>query len=101
MSWTIWMAVAVVLVTVWALVKRLETRLVLLVAGLVMALLSGDPMAAFRQFDKSMTNPNLIIAICSALGFAGVVTVTKCDVHLVALLVKPLKKLGVFLFPPA
>ena len=99
MSWTIWMAVAVVLATVWALVKRLETRLVLLVAGLVMALLSGDPMAAFRQFDKSMTNPNLIIAICSALGFAGVVTVTKCDVHLVALLVKPLKKLGVFLLP--
>lgn len=99
MSWTIWMAVAVVLVTVWALVKRFETRLVLLVAGLVMALLSGDPMAAFRQFDKSMTNPNLIIAICSALGFAGVVTVTKCDLHLVALLVKPLKKLGVFLLP--
>lgn len=99
MSWTIWMAVVVVLATVWALVKRFETRLVLLIAGLVMALLSGDPMAAFRQFDKSMTNPNLIIAICSALGFAGVVTVTKCDVHLVALLVKPLKKLGVFLLP--
>ncbi len=99
MSWTIWMAVAVVVATVWALVKRYETRLVLLVAGLVMALLSGDPLAAFRQFDKSMTNPNLIIAICSALGFAGVVTVTKCDVHLVALLMKPLKKLGIFLLP--
>ncbi len=99
MSWSIWMAVAVVVATVWALVKRYETRLVLLVAGLVMALLSGDPLAAFRQFDKSMTNPNLIIAICSALGFAGVVTVTKCDVHLVALLMKPLKKLGIFLLP--
>ncbi len=99
MSWTIWMAVAVVVATVWALVKRYETRLVLLVAGLVMAVLSGDPLAAFRQFDKSMTNPNLIIAICSALGFAGVVTVTKCDVHLVALLMKPLKKLGIFLLP--
>lgn len=45
------MAVAVVLVTVWSLVKRFETRLVLLVAGLVMALLSGDPMAAFRQLS--------------------------------------------------
>ena len=33
MSWTIWMAVAVVIATIWALVKRLETRLVLLVAG--------------------------------------------------------------------
>ncbi len=99
MSWTIWMAVAVVIATVWALVKRLETRLVLLVAGLVMTLLSGDPLAAFRQFDKSMTNPNLIIAICSAIGFAGVVTVTRCDVHLVALLTKPLKRIGFLLLP--
>lgn len=99
MSWTIWMAVAVVCATVWALVRRYETRLVLLVAGLVMALLSGDPIAAFRQFDKSMTNPQLIIAICSALGFAGVVTVTHCDVHLVALLTKPLKKIGFLLLP--
>ena len=66
MSWTIWMASAVVCLTVWALIKRWETRLVLLVAGLIMAVLSGDPLAAFRQFDKSMTNPNLIIAICSS-----------------------------------
>ena len=99
MSWTIWMASAVVCLTVWALIKRWETRLVLLVAGLIMAVLSGDPLAAFRQFDKSMTNPNLIIAICSAIGFAGVVTITKCDVHLVALLTKPLKKIGVLLLP--
>lgn len=99
MSWTVWMAIAVVILTVWALVKRLETRLVLLVAGLVMCLLSGDPLAAFKQFDKSMTNPNLIIAICSALGFAGVVSLTKCDVHLVALLTKPLKRIGVLLLP--
>lgn len=99
MSWTIWMASAVVCLTVWALIKRWETRLVLLVAGLIMAVLSGDPLSAFRQFDKSMTNPNLIIAICSAIGFAGVVTITKCDVHLVALLTKPLKKIGVLLLP--
>ena len=54
MSWTIWAAVVVVCVTVWALIKRYETRLVLLVSGLVMALLSLDPMMAFKQFDKSM-----------------------------------------------
>lgn len=44
MSWTVWAAVVVVCVTVWALIKRYETRLVLLVSGLVMALLSLDPM---------------------------------------------------------
>ena len=99
MSWTIWAAVAVVIAAVYGLIKRYETRLVLLVSGLVMALISLQPMMAFKQFDKSMTNGALIIAICSAMGFAAVISITKCDVHLVRLLTKPLKKLGLLLLP--
>lgn len=99
MSWTIWMATAVVIATIYALVKRYETRLVLLSAGFLMAILSMKPMMAFQQFDKSMTAATLIIAICSAIGFAGVVSITKCDVHLVSLLTKPLKQFGIFLLP--
>ena len=99
MSWTIWVAVAVIIATVYALVKRYETRLVLLTAGLVMAVISMQPMMAFKQFDKSMTNASLIIAICSAMGFAAVISITKCDTHLVRLLTKPLKKLGLLLLP--
>lgn len=99
MSWTIWAAVVVVIAAVYGLIKRYETRLVLLVSGLVMALISLQPMMAFKQFDKSMTNSSLIIAICSAMGFAAVISITKCDVHLVRLLTKPLKKLGLFLLP--
>lgn len=79
MSWTIWMATAVVIASIYALVKRYETRLVLLSAGFLMAILSMKPMMAFQQFDKSMTAATLIIAICSAIGFAGVVSITKCD----------------------
>lgn len=93
------MALIVVIATVYALFKRIEPRLVLITSGLVMAILSLDPMMAFKQFDKSMTNGSLIIAICSAMGFAGVISLTKCDIHLVALLTKPLKKLGIFLLP--
>ena len=99
MSWTIWAAVVVVIAAVYGLIKRYETRLVLLVSGLVMTLISLQPMMAFKQFDKSMTNGALIIAICSAMGFAAVISITKCDVHLVRLLTKPLKKLGLFLLP--
>ena len=99
MSWTIWAAVVVVIAAVYGLIKRYETRLVLLVSGLVMALISLQPMMAFKQFDKSMTNSSLIIAICSAMGFAAVISITKCDVHLVRLLTKPLKKLGLLLLP--
>lgn len=80
MSWTIWMATAVVIASIYALVKRYETRLVLLSAGFLMAILSMKPMMAFQQFDKSMTAATLIIAICSAIGFAGVVSITKCAV---------------------
>ncbi len=96
---TLSIAVITVFVTIWALIKRYEARLVLFVSGLFMALISLSPMMAFHQFDKSMTNPNLIIAICSAMGFAAVIKLTGCDVHLVSLLTKPLKKIGFFLLP--
>lgn len=99
MTWTVWAALAVTACAIVALVKRAETRMVLIVAGFAMAILSLNPMEAFRQFDKSMTNAGLIISICSAMGFAAVVSLTKCDIHLVALLTKPLKKMGLMLLP--
>lgn len=101
MSWTVWFAFVVVIATVYALIKRYETRLVLLTAGFVMAFVSLQPMVAFKQFDKSMTTGSLIIAICSALGFAAVISLTRCDIHLVSLLMKPLKKMGVLVLPAA
>lgn len=99
MSWTIWAAIIVVAVVIYALVKRWETKLVLLAAGFFLAALSLDPMMAFKQFDKSMTNGGLIVSICSAMGFATVVSLTKCDVHLVTLLTRPLRKMGILLLP--
>lgn len=99
MTYTTWMAIIVVIGTVYALIKRYETRLVLLCAGFLMAILSLEPMVAFKQFDKSMTNASLIIAICSAMGFAAVISLTGCDKHLVILLTKPLKRLGILLLP--
>lgn len=99
MSFSILAACVIVVAALYALVKRIETRLVLLVAGLAMCCISLDPMAAFKQFDKSMTTSSLIISICSSMGFAACITMTKCDLHLVSLLTKPLKKLGIMLLP--
>ena len=99
MTFSAWVALAAVIATIYGLIKRYETRLVLLLAGLVMCCCSLDPMAAFEQFDKSMTNRALIISICSSMGFAACVTLTKCDLHLVSLLTKPLNKLGILLLP--
>lgn len=99
MSLNIGFALLTVLVTIYALIKRYETRFVLLAAGFAMAIFSLKPMIAFQQFDASMTKSSLIIEICSAMGFAATISLTKCDVHLVALLTRPLRKLGVFLLP--
>lgn len=99
MSFPLIFSTIVVIATIYALIKRYEARLVLLASGFIMAIASLQPMVAFQQFDKSMTNGSLIIAICSAMGFAAAVSLTKCDVHLVALLTRPLKSLGVMLLP--
>ncbi len=89
MTWTVWAAIVIVILTVAALIKRYETRLVLLASGFLMTCLSLDPMQGLNAFAKSMTNSGLIMAICSAMGFAFVVQMTKCDVHLVKLLSAP------------
>ena len=52
MTWTFWAAIVVVIATVYALIKRYETRLVLLTSGFVMAFISLQPMIAFKQFDN-------------------------------------------------
>ena len=99
MSLTFWAALVIVALTLVALVKRYETRLVLCVSDLLMCIISLDPMAAYNQFAKSMTTGNLIQSICSAMGFAFLVSYTKCDIHLVQLLTRPMKSLGLFLIP--
>ncbi|HIT95593.1 MAG TPA: C4-dicarboxylate transporter DcuC [Candidatus Aphodousia faecavium] len=94
-----WVAVVVVILTIAALIKRYETRLVLFTAGLVLCCVSLQPMTAFNAFAKSMTNGGLIMAICASMGFAYVSSYTKCDQHLVHLLSKPIRGLGIFLVP--
>ncbi|WP_297611423.1 C4-dicarboxylate transporter DcuC [uncultured Sutterella sp.] len=98
-TFTFWAAIVVVILTVIALVKRIETRLVLLTAGLFLCCISLNPMAGLNQFAKSMTNAGLIQSICSAMGFAYLVSFTKADMHLVQLLTRPMKALGIFLIP--
>ena len=44
MTFEIWAALAVVCITVYGLLKRWETRLVLLTSGFAMCLLALDPM---------------------------------------------------------
>ena len=94
-----WIGILVVILTVVALAKRWETRLVLFTSGAVLCCLSMEPLTTLNAFAKSMTNSGLITAICTSMGFASVLTYTKCYQHLVALLSKPIRGLGIFLIP--
>lgn len=99
MTFTAWIAIAVIVITVYCLIKRYETRLVLFTAGLFLCCIAMKPMAALDQFAKSMTNASLLMAICSSMGFAYVITTTGCDKNLVKFLAAPLHRLGIFLIP--
>ncbi|MDU4959335.1 MAG: C4-dicarboxylate transporter DcuC [Sporomusaceae bacterium] len=91
----------IVLVTIYFLLKRYDSRLVLLLSGIIMATLAGKPMDAFNAFAKSMTEGGLIQAICSVMGFALVMKVTGCDKHLINLFAKWLTKVRPLLIPGA
>lgn len=97
----IFIGIAIVLVTIYFLVKQYESRMVLFIAGLIMAAFAGNPLAAFDAFAKNMTTAGLIEAICSVMGFAYVMKVTGCDKHLINLVAKGLIKVKPILIPGA
>ena len=86
-------AVVGIIATIYFLIKKAETRTVLIGVGLIMSILTLNPMGALDAFAKSMTSGGLIMAICSSMGFAYVMKYTQCDTHLVHLLTKPLSGL--------
>ncbi|WP_439238613.1 C4-dicarboxylate transporter DcuC [Lonepinella sp. BR2919] len=94
-------AILGIIATIYLLIKKYETRTVLIGVGLVMAIITLKPMEALDAFAKSMTSGGLIMAICSSMGFAYVMKFTQCDSHLVHLLTKPLSGLKFFLIPIA
>lgn len=94
-------AILGIIATVYLLIKKYETRTVLIGVGLVMAILTFKPMEALDAFAKSMTSGGLIMAICASMGFAYVMKYTQCDTHLVHLMTRPLSGLKFFLIPIA
>ncbi len=95
------LGIVVVLAAIYLLVKRYETRMVLFTAGLVMATLARNPLAALNAFSKSMVITGLIQAICSVMGFALVMNYTGCDKHLIHLVGNGLRKVRLLLIPGA
>lgn len=93
--------IAVILVVIYLIIKQYETRMVLIGAGFLMAIAALNPLMAFDAFSKNMVVAGLIQNICSALGFAAVLQLTKCDKHLVHALASGLKYVRPLLIPAA
>ncbi len=97
----IWLGGLIVILTFVAIIKKFETRMVLFLSGLLMAILSGKPLEAITAFQAAMVNGGLVPVICTVMGFAFVMKLTKCDSHLVHMLAGPLTKFRAILIPGA
>ncbi|OUO55151.1 hypothetical protein B5F76_00610 [Desulfovibrio sp. An276] len=91
----------IIILTIVAMIKKVESRLVLIAAGFIMAVAALAPMAAFNGLTKGMTESNLICNICSVMAFAFVMKYTGCDLHLSNAVSKPLYKVRLILVPGA
>jgi DcuC family C4-dicarboxylate transporter len=89
----------VIAVTVYALLRRVDVRLALLLASLVLGALAGDLAGIVRTFLVTLTNEQFVLPLCTAMGFAHVLRYTGCDQHLVRLLVRPLQRVRFLLIP--
>lgn len=96
----LFLALLVVAATIVLLVRRVEVRLVLFTSGLVMASLVGQPLLIVDTFGKAMV-AGVVAPICSAMGFAGVLTASGCDRQLVVALTRLLHGTGPWLAPAA
>ena len=94
-----WIGIIIVLLTFIAIIKRFETRMVLFMSGLLMAIVGGMPGEVITSFTKTMVHGTLVPVICTVMGFAYSIKLTKCDSHMVHLLVGSIKGVRPLLIP--
>lgn len=98
-GWQQWLGLIVILLAIWAIVRELEVRLVLIIAALALGFLALEPTAIVRKFFETFTNEMFVIPLCCGMGFAHVLRHTGCDQNLVQLLVRPLNHVRFLLIP--
>src|SRR3954468_1193037 len=91
--------VAVIAAAIFLVIRRVDVRLVLLAGAAILFLAARQFPGFFVAVAKEMANEKTIVPICSAMGFAYVVKLTKCDQHLVRLLLRPLSYARPLLVP--
>lgn len=95
-EWLVWLTIAAVL---FLLIRHTDARVVFLASGLGLFTINGNFLSGADAFAQALVNPPLLVAVCSSLGFAHVVSVSGCDKELVRLLTQPFSKAGFFILP--
>nr|WP_092074906.1 C4-dicarboxylate transporter DcuC [Dendrosporobacter quercicolus]NSL49806.1 C4-dicarboxylate transporter DcuC [Dendrosporobacter quercicolus DSM 1736]SDN20302.1 C4-dicarboxylate transporter, DcuC family [Dendrosporobacter quercicolus] len=95
----VWIGIAIVFATFYFIIKNYETRLVLILSGVIMAALGGNIVSSVNAFVKEFTNSGLVPTICIVMGFSYVMDYTGCSKHLVAFLTNLLKKVPLIIIP--
>ncbi|MFC2342148.1 MAG: C4-dicarboxylate transporter DcuC, partial [Selenomonas artemidis] len=73
----------IVILAFVAIIKKYETRMVLIAAGFLMCFIGGVGGNAVAAFSKTMVHGSLVPVICTVMGFSYVMKITTCDRHLV------------------
>ncbi len=81
--------------------RKVDVRLVLLPAALLLGILGGKPREIARTFFATFADAKFIVPICCSMGFAYVLKLFECDRHLVLLLTRPLRRVRALLIPGA
>lgn len=104
----------IIVLTIVAIIKKVENRLALTVSGLAMASVAGiaawasgagftafcDMLQKFLDgFTSSLVSPTLVPITCASMGYAFLMDKSGCTEGLISVLVKPLKKLSAFMIP--
>ena len=91
--------IIIIVLAGFALVKGIDVRFVLFIAGIALGFISGDVFAIFNEFQKSMGEGKTIAPICASMGYAFLLRMTGCDKAMVHYIIAPIKKLSWFLLP--
>ena len=97
----LYLAGVIIVGAVYFIIKKYDSRMVLIVAGVLMALLAGKPSVAFDAFVTWAAHKSLVPILCTVVGFTYVTAYTKCDEHFINLMSGCASKGKHFLIPSA
>lgn len=85
------LAAVIIVIAIDGIRRGYDVRLVLILAGVLLASLVGKPTLIFDSFINTLGNQDVVGPICSAMGYAFVLKEIGADKELVALLARPLR----------